>query len=200
MGVSEGITGSHRGRARVLIVLSLFLLSGGADSPLHPGAGDAAAVVDWVRSEPRVEPVSRDERARLEESLVEVNPSLSRRDRARISAAVVRFSGQYGLEPELVTAVMLVESDARPWARSPKGALGLMQVMPHMMRPMDLAGNAATIESNIEAGCNILSGNIRRLGIEKGISAYFWGSHIRGLTYLEKVLQARERVRGQRTS
>jgi hypothetical protein len=136
----------------------------------------------------------------VERSLRSVETALSPRDRARIGAAILRYSRHYGLDPDLVTAIMLVESDARPWAHSPAGAVGLMQVMPHMMQPMGLAGNAATIESNIEAGCYILANNIRRLGVEDGISAYFWGSRIRGVAYLEKVLEARERVRGLRTS
>jgi soluble lytic murein transglycosylase-like protein len=98
-----------------------------------------------------------------------------------------------------VTAVIIVESSVRPWAYSPKGAVGLMQVMPHMMHPLGLAGNPTTVESNIEAGCWILSHNIRRLGEERGISAYFWGSKIRDLAYLEKVQEARETIR-RRTS
>jgi len=120
--------------------------------------------------------------------------------RSRIAAAIERYSAFYELDPDLVLAVMLVESNARPWAHSPKGAVGLMQVMPHMMQPLGLAGNLATIESNIEAGCFILSHNIRRLGIEDGISAYFWGSDIRGVAYLEKVLEARARVKQLVTS
>ncbi len=136
----------------------------------------------------------------LEQVLVVANPSLSRAERSRIVAAIDRYSAQYDLDPDLVMAIVLVESNARPWARSPKGAVGLMQVMPHMLRPMGLAGNLATVESNIEAGCLILANNIGRLGVERGISAYFWGSHIRGVAYLEKVLQARARVRELRTS
>jgi soluble lytic murein transglycosylase-like protein len=124
-----------------------------------------------------------------------VNPSLSEPELQRIGAAVIRYSEKYDLDPELVTAVLLVESSARPWARSPKGALGLMQVMPAMMRPMGIAGNLSTIETNIEAGCVILAGNIRRLGEEDGISAYFWGSEIRGVSYLSRVQAARARVR-----
>lgn len=127
--------------------------------------------------------------------LKRVNPSLDATQVARIANAVLRYSEKYELDPELVTAVLLVESSARPWARSPKGAVGLMQVMPHMMEPLQLAGNAATIEANIEAGCWILASNIRRLGEEAGISTYFWGSDIRGLAYLEKVRAAREEVR-----
>ena len=33
--------------------------------------------------------------------------------------------------------------------------------------------------------------NIRRLGEDDGISAYFWGSDIRGVAYLARVKQAR---------
>ena len=127
----------------------------------------------------------------VREILEDVNPNLHPSEVSRITAAVFRYSEKYGLDPELVTAVLLVESSARPWVRSPKGAVGLMQVMPHMMEPLGLAGNAATIESNIEAGCWILANNIRRLGEARGISSYFWGSDIRGLAYLEKVQSAR---------
>jgi soluble lytic murein transglycosylase-like protein len=95
--------------------------------------------------------------------------------------------------------VIIVESSVRPWAYSPKGAIGLMQVMPYMSAPLGLAGNPTTIESNIEAGCWILAHNIQRLGEERGISAYFWGGKIRNLAYLEKVREARETIR-RRTS
>lgn len=198
-GGSEGSrAGPQQGRALLLLVLSAFLLSGsvGTEPQLgavptrlacgEPASGAGSTAIDAV--------------ARVDESLAAINPLLSATERARIAAAVVRYSDRYGLEPELVTAVILVESHARPWVHSSKGAVGLMQVMPHMMSPMGLAGNAATIESNVEAGCSILASNIRRLGLERGISAYFWGSDIRGVAYLEKVLEARERVRGLRTS
>jgi soluble lytic murein transglycosylase-like protein len=172
------------GKARVwLLVLAAAVLvldgpTGGAETP---ASGVDAA---WALDAPAVAVL-----------LSGVNPGLSEPELERIGSAVIRYSGKYGLDPELVTAVLLVESSARPWARSPKGALGLMQVMPSMMRPMGLAGNLSTIESNIEAGCMILAGNIRRLGEEDGISAYFWGSHIRGVSYLSRVQATRAKVR-----
>jgi len=131
----------------------------------------------------------------IDDILEAANPGLASHERRRIGAALVRSARRYGLDPDLVLAVILVESDARPEAYSPKGAVGLMQVMPHMMRPLELAGNAATVESNIEAGCFILSDNIRRWGFERGISAYFWGTRVQDDAYLAKVLKARDRVR-----
>ena len=127
------------------------------------------------------------------------NSSLSVEERHRVTEAVLRSSHRYSLDPYLVTAVLLVESDARPWAESGKGAIGLMQVMPYWAEKLPLAGNLATIESNVEAGCFILADNIRRLGEAKGISSYFWGRQIRGVAYLEKVEKARARVRDAST-
>lgn len=127
-----------------------------------------------------------------------LNPELSAHEADRIGSAVVRYSDVYSLDPELVLAVILRESRARPWARSPKGALGLMQVMPYMASPLDMAGNHTTIESNIEAGCTLLANNIRRLGEEEGISAYFWGNEIRSVSYLDGVRAARAQVRALR--
>jgi soluble lytic murein transglycosylase-like protein len=145
-------------------------------------------------------PVTLTTRAQPEEErvtarLAELNPHLTPGQLDRIEDAVGRYSAKYGLDPMLVAAVIEVESSGKPWAHSPKGALGLMQVMPYMIRPMGMAGNASTVEANVEAGCAILASNIRRLGEEDGISAYFWGGNIRGDGYLRRVQSARERLR-----
>ncbi len=124
-----------------------------------------------------------------------LNGALSRAEARRIWEAVDRYAAKYELAPDLVLGVLEVESHARVGARSSKGALGLMQVMPHMASALDMAGNHTTIESNIEAGCLILAHNVRRLGEEDGVSAYFWGSDIRGVSYLNRVTSAREAYR-----
>jgi len=129
--------------------------------------------------------------------LARTNPQLAEPELARIARAVLRYSAKYDLDPELVTAVILVESSALPSARSPKGAMGLMQVMPAMLEPLRLVGNFTTVESNIEAGCLILADNIRRMGEADGILAYFWGPNIRGVAYLERVRAAQAEVRRQ---
>jgi soluble lytic murein transglycosylase-like protein len=136
----------------------------------------------------------------LARALQRMNPTLSPAQGIQIGEAVLRYSAKYRLDPELVTAVLVVESGARPWAVSPKGARGLMQVMPYMLRPMGMVGNLSTIETNVEAGCIILADNIRRLGEQDGISAYFWGSEIRGDGYLARVQAARARLRDATSS
>lgn len=129
------------------------------------------------------------------------NPLLSRSEAQRIGAAVMRYSSEYAIDPEVVTAIILVESGARPWVESPKGAIGLMQVMPYMVaRRRDvfnqpIAGSLTTVETNIEMGCWILADNIRRRGEEDGISMYFWGNNIQGVGYLDRVSAARRHVR-----
>jgi soluble lytic murein transglycosylase-like protein len=169
---------------RRIHVLTLIALSGLLLSGRPP---QAAPVLRSLEAEPPA--------ARVTARLAELNPHLTPGQLDRIDAAVARYAAKYDLDPVLVAAVIEVESSGKPWAHSPKGALGLMQVMPYMIRPMGMAGNASTIEANVEAGCAILSSNIRRLGEADGISAYFWGGNIRGDGYLRRVQAARERLR-----
>ena len=164
-----------RFRVLALALLSVLLLSG------RPP--EAAPAPLFAATQP--------ERVRVTARLAELNPHLTPGQLERIEAAVARYSAKYDLDPVLVAAVIEVESSGKPWARSPKGALGLMQVMPHMAEPADFAGNLTTVESNVEAGCMILSDNIRRLGEDDGVLAYFWGSEIRGVSYLQRVRAAR---------
>ena len=116
-----------------------------------------------------------------------LNPGLGLQERDRIATAVVKYSAKYRLESALVLAIITAESSARPWVRSSKGAVGLMQVMPHVVDALPVAGNLTSIETNIEAGCLILADNIERLGEDRGILAYFWGNDIRGTAYLVHV-------------
>jgi soluble lytic murein transglycosylase-like protein len=178
------------GRTKVtaLIVLATLLVSGARVERTEPSVAAEGPVAAPA-------PAEFDE-AQLIRFLARENTALSPNEIQRIAAAVIRYSARYGLDPVLVTQVLWVESRARPWVRSPLGAVGLMQVMPHMAAKLNLSGSLAAIETNIEAGCWILADNIRRLGEEDGISAYFWGSNIRDVAYLNRVKKARAAVRG----
>lgn len=125
------------------------------------------------------------------------NPRLDHGTLERIARAVQGCERVYGVPPRITLAVMIVESNVRPAALSPKGAMGLMQVMPHMFEDLGLPGNLAHLESNVEAGCILLADNMRRLGEDRGISAYFWGTRIGGDAYLSKVKAIRETLEAE---
>ena len=57
-------------------------------------------------------------------------PRVNEQNRQRFAADVNRIAAQYRLEPALMHAVISAESSYNPWAVSPKGAMGLMQLMP----------------------------------------------------------------------
>lgn len=176
---------------RLAIIAGLFLLTGEAAT-----RGIASAAI--ATSLPAVSSgsVAPQEllRTRLASILHAENRRLDTAHSARIAEGVLRCARDPVLSADLVLAVLLVESDARPAVRSPKGAIGLMQVMPHMFAALELPGNAANLEANIEAGCLLLADNIRRLGEADGVSAYFWGSQIGGDGYLRRVKMVRDRL------
>lgn len=60
------------------------------------------------------------------------------------------------LPPDLVLALIEVESRFDRWAVSPAGAVGLMQVMPFWPRELGLQNQLVRIEPNIRMGCAIL--------------------------------------------
>jgi soluble lytic murein transglycosylase-like protein len=57
-------------------------------------------------------------------------PVASRQTRQQFEPLVQTYAKQVGIRPDLVRAVIQVESGFNPRARSPKGAMGLMQLMP----------------------------------------------------------------------
>src|SRR5688500_11367239 len=59
--------------------------------------------------------------------------------RDRFEPLVQEYSTRQALRPDLVRAVIQVESGFNPRARSPKGAMGLMQLMPDTARELGVA-------------------------------------------------------------
>ena len=86
---------------------------------------------------------------------------------------IAAASETYGVNPMLVRALIEVESKFRPTARSRKGAMGLMQLMPSTAREYNVR-NPFEPKANIEAGIKHLKTLIDRFGssIELGLAAY----------------------------
>jgi soluble lytic murein transglycosylase-like protein len=72
-----------------------------------------------------------------------------------IANLVDHSARQYGVDPLLVHSVIQVESNYDPNAISPKGAEGLMQLMPQTSRMLGV-GNSFDPGENIEAGVRYL--------------------------------------------
>jgi hypothetical protein len=94
-----------------------------------------------------------------------------------IASLVHRHATQFDLSPELVLAVMAVESNFDRFAVSRAGARGLMQVMPFWKRDIGSADdNLFDIETNIRYGCAILKIYLDRHGKTAAALAAYNGS------------------------
>jgi soluble lytic murein transglycosylase-like protein len=125
-------------------------------------------------------------------------------DLREAAAAAAR---RHGLDPELVIAVAAVESGFRPEAVSPKGAQGLMQLMPRTAEALGVE-NAFDPAQNLDGGARHLGQLLTLYGgdLAKALAAYNAGEgavHRHGgvppyretRAYVRKVL---DRYRGEK--
>jgi soluble lytic murein transglycosylase-like protein len=90
---------------------------------------------------------------------------------APFGAIIDRVSAEQGVDAGLVRAVIQVESAYQERARSRKGAMGLMQLMPATARQYAVADPYDPV-SNIEAGIKHLGSLLDRLPLELALAAY----------------------------
>jgi soluble lytic murein transglycosylase-like protein len=113
----------------------------------------------------------------------------------RIVAEAIRNGQRHQLEPELILAIIAVESTFNERAVSRAGARGLMQVMPgyHRDKVREIGGTQALFDpaKNIHTGSQILakyrdnhSGNLRR-----ALLSYNGSPHLRRSSYADKVMR-----------
>lgn len=130
-------------------------------------------------------------------------------ERVALASALVEASREHGLPPAFVLAVIEVESRFDPYAISPVGALGLMQVLPSTGAPVarrlgiPWRGPQTLFDphANVRIGAAYLRELIDRYSnIRAALAAYNWGpgeidSRLRSgtvlpVTYVERVLNA----------
>lgn len=149
-----------------------------------------------LQSEIQARFISDEKIIAMGERLSKINPKLGISEIYTICSMIEKYSSLQGIDTELVMAIIIVESNGRIDAVSPKGAVGLMQVMPHMAEELGLKGDLFSIDTNIQLGTFILADNIRRWGYHRGIERYFWGTGAADDRYISKVLKALEGFKG----
>lgn len=111
-------------------------------------------------------------------------PTLSHEEATAMAHAVQQEAWRYDIDWRLILAIVRVESGFDPRARSPHGAVGLMQVMPATLEEVarDLGWADRTPEElehlrvNLRVGTHYLFTLERRFGnLEKAVQAYYLG-------------------------
>lgn len=89
-----------------------------------------------------------------------------------ISELITRVAQEEGVDEALVRAVVQVESGGNPNAVSPKGAMGLMQLMPRTAEAMGV-NNPFDPEQNLRGGVRLLRGLLSEFGdVRLALAAY----------------------------
>jgi len=90
-----------------------------------------------------------------------------------LADVVNQASGRYRLDPDLVNSVIKAESDFNPHAVSPKGAQGLMQLMPGTASQLGVP-NTFDPQANVEGGTKYLRELLERYNFDlrKALAAY----------------------------
>lgn len=100
------------------------------------------------------------------------NPRLSDKQLDAITKSILGFSWKYQIDPRLVVSLFLAESHFNPQATSPKGAMGLGQLMPGTARGLGVS-NAYDPVQNVEASIRLMRGHLDKYGdLSLALSAY----------------------------
>jgi soluble lytic murein transglycosylase-like protein len=92
--------------------------------------------------------------------------------RCTLSSIIKEKGRRYNIDPKLLEAIIKVESNFNPFAVSPKGAMGLMQLLPSTAKRVGVE-NVFDVEENVEGGAKYLRTLLDRFGsLELALAAY----------------------------
>ena len=140
-----------------------------------------------------------DEQLAIGALVAQHNAGLSIGEAYLIGRAIDVNADRHGLDPLLLAAMVVVESHGEAHAVSPKGAVGVMQVMPYWMNELGVEGNLFDIETNVNVGAFILADNIRRWGRDEGLRRYVAGNGPGGRIYVRQVKAVQTAMQRQET-
>jgi len=166
------------------IALASLALISLSCSLVHSGANAPAARFALCLERPSPTEAADQTVAAVEDFFAQPHTGLSRCEIAWVSRTVVVESRRAGFSPALVLAVIEVESGGGNSARSPAGALGLMQLRPATAEAvaarigMRWRGPATLSDpvANVRLGVRYLEEMVGRFGnLSTALAAYNWG-------------------------
>lgn len=192
-----------------LMIVGLMLLLGNFKHWIEVHAGDDGQTP--VISEPAATPEDPGEEAEaaaqpvLPARLHRVLDSVSRRYRVAPEALVPVFEAaqrvgrERRVDPLLIIAIIGIESRFNPFAESPVGAKGLMQVIPgyHLDKVPAGAGETPFLDpvTNIQVGVHVLEEAIRWRGsLTAGLQHYGGAADDPETGYANKVMAEKDRL------
>jgi soluble lytic murein transglycosylase-like protein len=106
------------------------------------------------------------------EKIREFNKRLSDEGAQQIAYHILEKSERHGIDPRLTMALVARESRFNPRAVSPKGAMGLGQLMPGTAAGLGVR-NAFDVESNLDGTVRYLAAQLERFGrLSLALAAY----------------------------
>ena len=108
-------------------LLAVFIVAN-LEKPDSNSYGLTSSDASWITWEEQV--FERSIKDRVAQQILLYKTGLKISHINNLSGLIVHESKKYGYDPLLLTAVIITESSFNNWARSNKGALGLMQIRP----------------------------------------------------------------------
>lgn len=161
--MSQTLSTNHARFFSCLLILGIGGPPALAQATQGVGTGDAATALDSAQTA-----------AEASTNVLPRPPNRPKPSRSAINKLITRYAKRYGLENDLVHAVVRAESGYNAHAVSSAGAVGLMQIMPATGADYGVGSVDALFDAptNIRVGTRHLQRLIGRFGIGKAIMAY----------------------------